>query len=227
MVEIPRNGMKVALINNYSEGFGEERIRRLKRILSSFPATFDVIQYHELPVRRRTNRDFDCLVLSGSNMNISNAGHRRKMEAEIRLTRDIEIPVLAICFGLQLTAHAFGAKVKRNENSGEWDKDITISILNDPEKLIGLSRVTVNVKHKDYVRPDDQELLKSFEVRAISADGALEYVQYAKHREKPLFCVQFHPECFDRTDEAVKRDGERIVHNFLGLAGVERNAAES
>jgi len=229
MAEIPGNRVKVALINNYSVGKGKERISRLTKILSTFPITLEIFSYQEIPVRRLMDGNFDCLILSGSGMNISDPDDRRKMGVEIRLIRDVEIPILGICFGLQLAAHAFGATIRRNEKSGEWGtdigKEIDISIMNDPEKIIGLSSVPVNVRHRDYVRPNDPEFLKSFEVRAISVDGALEYVQYAKHRERPLFCVQFHPECFDKTDDAVKMEGERIVHNFLRWAWGERNAA--
>ena len=229
MADIPGKRMKVALINNYSVGKGKERIGRLTNILSTFPITLEIFPYHEIPVRRLMDGDFDCLILSGSGMNISDPEDRRKMDAEIKLVRDIEIPVLAICFGLQLAAHAFGAKVGRNEKSEEWGaeigKEIDISILNDPEKIIGLSSVPVNVKHRDYVSPSDQEFIKSFEVYAISVDGDLEYVQYAKHRERPLFCFQFHPECFDKTRAAVKMEGARIVNNFLHWAWNETHAA--
>jgi len=225
MIETHRNGIKVALINNYSEGSGLERIPRLKHIFKLFPATFDEIQYHDLPVSERLNQEYDCVILSGSVMNISKPDHRQKMEAEIRLIRDIKIPVLGICFGLHLAAHAFGAKVEYNENSKERNTEIPIDIKNDPEKLIGVDRHTVNVWHKDYISPSDQKFLKLFEVRATSDDGRFKYVQYAKHKERPLFCVQFHPECFDDTDEAVRMDGERIIHNFLRFAKGESNVA--
>ncbi len=112
--EIPR----AALINNYSEGIGSERLRRLKASIESFPATVQTFLYNDVPVDEVRGGEFDCLILSGSDLNVSKRKEREKMDAEIKQLKEIEIPVLAICFGLHLAVYAYGGKIERNEGSG-------------------------------------------------------------------------------------------------------------
>jgi anthranilate/para-aminobenzoate synthase component II len=215
--QIPR----VVLINNYSEGKGSERLRRLEESIASFSATVQTFPYNDIPIDKVRGREFDCLVLSGSNLNVSNFTDRKKMVAEINLLKEIEIPVLAICFGLHLAVCAYGGKIERNESSGEFclphGKEIAIEIQNDPGRLICCPKVQVNVNHKDYVSPGDPQLLRSFEVSSLSTDKDKRYLQYAKHKEKAIFCVQFHPESFDSATPIVKDTGLRIIHNFLNI----------
>ena len=215
--QIPR----VVLINNYSKGNGSERLRRLQESIASFSATVQTFPYNDIPIDKVRGRKFDCLVLSGSNLNVSNITDSEKMVAEINLLKEIEIPVLAICFGLHLTVYAYGGKIERNESSGEfcspYGKEITIEIQNDPERLICCPKVQVNVNHRDYVSPDDPQLLKSFQVCSVSTDKDKRYLQYAKHKEKAILCVQFHPESFYSATPIVKDTGLRIIHNFLNI----------
>jgi GMP synthase-like glutamine amidotransferase len=217
--QIPR----AALINNYSETKGSERLRRLKASIELFPAIVQTFLYNDIPMEKLRRKEFDCLILSGSDLNVSNLTDRQKMDAEINQLKEIEIPVLAICFGLHLAVYAYGGKIERNESSDEfcipYGKEIAIEIQNDPDGLICCpkAQVQVNVNHKDYVSPDDPQLLKSFEVRSVSNDKDKRYLQYAKHKEKAIFCVQFHPESFDSATPIVQETGSRIIHNFLNI----------
>jgi len=210
--------MRVALINNYPDGHGEERIRRLSETIQSCGARLETFHFDAIPEGRLERGDFDCLVLSGSNLDVTNPEDLKLYAAEVELIRKTRLPVLAICYGHQLAAHAYGASVGRNVNTGEWGNDIELNVQGDVENILGAPRVWVNVKHKDFVASDDPQFLKSFEVRAISIDGPFRYVQYARHRERPIFSVQFHPECFDHTRPQVQRTGRDIIANFLDFA---------
>jgi GMP synthase-like glutamine amidotransferase len=162
--------LRVALIDNYSEGKGRERLGRLKATIESFPASVQTFQYNDIPIGKMGGGEFDCLILSGSDLNVSNPKHSQKMDAEINLLKRIQIPILAICFGLHLAVYAFEGTVERNDNSGEfclpYGKEILIEVPHDSDRLICFPKVNVNVNHKDYVPPDDQSLLRSFEVRS-------------------------------------------------------------
>ena len=153
--------LQAALINNFFGTAGKDRLRRLRTSIESFPATVHTFLYSEMEKVREG--EFDCMILSGSNLNVSNPKEREKMDDEINLIKEIEIPVLAICFGLHLAVHAYEGNIERNENSGEFSlptgKEIAIEIQTDPEELICCSnvQVQVNVNHKDYVSPDDPQ----------------------------------------------------------------------
>jgi len=214
--------LKVGLINNSLQGSPLKRLARIQDILRSFPADVEVFQFSALPMERMmAGNEFDCLVLAGSELNVSQ-GAAEQMAHEVRLIREARSPILAICYGHQLVLHAFGAKVLRNEGSGEFNapvgKDIRITVDIDPEGLIGSKRPQVNVSHKDYVPPEDPVFSGAFELRAVSRDGKRCYSQYAKHRQRPIYTVQFHPECYEGAGQEARETGGRVLLNFLKLS---------
>jgi len=219
--------IRVLLINNYSKGRGEERLKRLQESMKSFYSVVQIFYYDKIPVSQVKAGDFDCLVLSGSDLNVSDKSDREKMTTEINLLKEIKIPVLAICFGFHLLVYAYGGKIERNKNSGEFGesffpfgKEILIDIKDDPNKLICCSKIAVNVNHKDYVLPNDPQLNKSFEIYSVSTDKDKKYVQYVKHKEKMIFGVQFHPESFNDATQIVQDVGQDIIHNFLSITNL-------
>jgi hypothetical protein len=62
------------------------------------------------------------------------------------------------------------------------------------------------------------QLPAEFELLASTAETR---VQVIKHKDKPLYGTQFHPERYD----AEHLDGERLLRNFLRLAGLPAGAA--
>ena len=221
----PRPKLKIGLVNNSQQGAPLKRLARVRTILGSFPADVEMFQFSALPMERLAGHEFDCLMLAGSELNVSQ-GAADMMGDEVRLIQETRHPLLAICYGHQLVLHAFGAKVMRNEGSREYNapegRDIRIKVASDPEGLIGSRRPLVNVSHKDYVDPGDPIFGSTFELRAVSVDGKKRYSQYAKHRQRPIFTLQFHPECSDGASAEAKETGERVLFNFLKLATMLR-----
>jgi len=112
----------------------------------------------------------------------------------------LNIPILGICYGMQLINHHFGGTVKSDDN-GYYGQ--TYVNMHQCELFDGLSETeTVLLTHGDTVEsvPDD------FEVVAKSESDVICGIQ---HKEYPLFGVQFHPEV-DLTP-----NGKNIFHNFL------------
>jgi len=217
----PRPRLKIGLVNNSQQGAPLKRLARIQAILGAFPADVETFPFSGLPMERLAGPEFDCLLLAGSELNVSQ-GAACMMGDEVRLIQETKLPILAICYGHQLVLHAFGAKVLRNESSSEYNspdgKDIRITVEMDPEGLIGSKRVQVNVSHKDYVPPEDPAFGSLFELRAVSRDGKRTYSQYTKHRQRPIYTLQFHPECSDGACQEAKEAGERVLKNFLKLA---------
>ncbi|MDP3772790.1 MAG: glutamine-hydrolyzing GMP synthase [Gemmatimonadales bacterium] len=116
---------------------------------------------------------------------------------------DLGVPVLGVCYGMQLMAHLMGGEVK---NSGEREYGrAEVEILGSEDLFAGFgagSRATVWASHGDRVEvaPD------AWTVLARSANAP---VAAFRHRERPLFGVQFHPEVVH-----TPRGGE-IIQNFL------------
>lgn len=111
------------------------------------------------------------------------------------------IPVLGICYGQQLMAHALGGHVRKGDR-GEYGL-AQLEITHSDTILNGIEgRQQVWMSHRDVVAsvPDDFEVLASTETCAIAAMSS---------PARRLFAVQFHPEV------AHTPCGLTILKNFL------------
>jgi GMP synthase (glutamine-hydrolysing) len=116
---------------------------------------------------------------------------------------DLGVPVLGVCYGMQVMAHLTGGKVAP---SGEKEYGrAEIEVMGSDALFAGFApgtKTTVWASHGDRV----ELAADSFEVLAKSANAP---VAAFRHRSRPLFGVQFHPEV------AHTPRGAEIIHNFL------------
>ena len=119
-------------------------------------------------------------------------------------------PVLGICYGMHVIAHIEGGRVAPGPREyGRAELEIL-----EPDGVFGgfdeSERVTVWMSHGDHVETPPSE----YEVTARSAT-----VQIAgmRHRTRPVFGVQFHPEVAH-----TPRGGEVIANFLFGVCGAER-----
>ena len=120
-----------------------------------------------------------------------------------------KVPLLGVCLGHQSIAQAFGAKIVRADRLMHGKTD---EIHHDGCYLFaGLpSPITATRYHSLIVEPES--LSKDFEVTAWShtPEGTRE-IMGIRHREYPLFGLQFHPESF------LTLDGATILSQFLSV----------
>jgi len=112
---------------------------------------------------------------------------------------DLNIPILGICYGLQIIVDAMGGSINRT-NKREYGK-ATLSILSDQKLFHGIDSTTdVWMSHGDATKilPD------SFKSIA-STDNS----PYAAICSNNLYGVQFHPEVTHTLD------GTKILKNFI------------
>jgi GMP synthase (glutamine-hydrolysing) len=119
---------------------------------------------------------------------------------------ELGVPVLGICYGLQLLMQALGGRVEpaaRHEAGREYGRaELVRSDLVDP-LLEGVpSPSTVWMSHGDLIA----KLAPGFEVIATSANCPFAAV---RDRERRLWGIQFHPEV------AHTEHGARLLENFL------------
>jgi len=153
------------------------------------------------------NRDVDWIhafrpagiILSGGPNSVYDDG----APAVDKAVFDLGVPVLGVCYGMQLMAHLTGGKVAP---SGEKEYGrAEIEVTGSDALFAGFApgtRTTVWASHGDRV----ELAAESFEVLAKSANAP---VAAFRHRSRPLFGVQFHPEV------AHTPRGAEIIHNFL------------
>jgi GMP synthase (glutamine-hydrolysing) len=151
----------------------------------------------DLTAQQIKSAQVQALILSGGPASV-NAEFAPQLTAEIF---DLGLPMLGICYGLQLMAANFGARVHsdRYREYGRSQLDIK-----KPHPIVAGIEVgsTVWMSHGDHV----DTLPAGFEIIALSTNGALAILA---HTSRPLIGLQFHPEVMHTTQ------GRRILNNFL------------
>lgn len=219
--------IKIALINNYSSAALKTSAimnQRLENILmqdKDVLCAVDVFTYTDLPSLEKLNEEYHALVLSGSNYFLSDPETWRKFEPEMVLIRQCQLPTLGICYGLQLALSAYGGVIYHNaitdEESDTFDIEKTLSIKHDPEHFFPNAKFQAYLSHYEYFSLDDAVINEHFLIGAESQEDNRHYIQYARHLNKPLFCVQFHPETFPTASAKCKKDGKVFLQNFLNF----------
>jgi GMP synthase (glutamine-hydrolysing) len=122
---------------------------------------------------------------------------------------ELGVPVLGICYGMQLLAHRLGGAVSHSDASEYGSAELSVE---KPEGILAKlpSRLKVWMSHGDFVT----KAPPGFDIIASSPNSPAAAMQC---QAKRLYAVQFHPEVA-HTDK-----GMEIIKNFLfdicGCAG--------
>jgi len=189
---------RVLAVNNYSYA---ERFERLRKCFSDNGAEVTSMSW-EMSSAPKFN-EFDGVALSGSPDMMSEERVQEKYSVEVDAIRDAKAPILGVCFGHQMMAHAFGSEVVK-----------------DKENVLRFVRTTVLAKDPLFAGlPKDSLLLESRSeiVRSLPpgftllARSETSPIAAMKHEARPLYGVQFHPERYSTDNPA----GNRVVGNFV------------
>ena len=124
---------------------------------------------------------------------------------------DAGLPILGICYGMQTMAEEFGGRVEASDKSEFGFAQVNIVsgsvLLDDIEDRrldSGASQLDVWMSHGDKVTavPPDFEIVAATDSAPIAA---------MRHREKPFFGLQFHPE---------------VTHTLQGMRIIEKYVLE-
>ncbi len=119
---------------------------------------------------------------------------------------ELGIPILGICYGMQLIAHQLNGKVERAKTR-EYGK-AEVDFVSESSLVQGLSsKQVVWMSHGDHV----VELPEGFVIDASTESAPIAAMS---HRDKKVHAVQFHPEV--RHSE----QGNEMIRNFIyGVCG--------
>ena len=151
--------------------------------------------------------DADGIILSGGSPNVA-ADVDAMGNNGLYLDR-FEGPIFGICAGMQFISTHFGGVLGQGTVPEFGKVDLRISDHNGLFNGIP-DEIAVWASHNDEVK----EVPKDFIVSASSKDCAVEGI---RHRTRPIYGVQFHPEV-EHTEYGVK-----MFENFLGIIEVLKN----
>ena len=192
--------VKVLAVNNYPT---RERFERLEGCLRDNGAAVTSVDWGDASTSSFDS--FDGVALSGSPDMMSEPRVQEKYTKEVRAILETRSPILGVCFGHQMMAHAFGSKVvKDGQHVLEM---VPTEVLADDPLFEGLPRSLTLLESRHEVV---QSLPKGFKLLARSATSKIATM---KHSSRPLYGVQFHPERYTKENP----DGNSVVGNFVRL----------
>ncbi len=158
---------------------------------------YSEIHSHKITLEEVKNFNPAGIILSGGPMSVYDSDAPDLDEEMLK----INVPVLGICYGLQIISKKLGGKVEPAK-----DREYGRAILNIIETSPLLTDVNVQsqvwMSHGDFLT----ELPEGFKVIAKSDHSP---IGAAENIARKIFGVQFHPEVI-HTDE-----GKKIIQNFL------------
>jgi GMP synthase (glutamine-hydrolysing) len=166
---------------------------------------FSELLPHHVGVEEVRKRQPRGVILSGGPASVYAPGAPRLQHRLL----DLGVPVLGICYGMQLLVHELGGRVEQAEVGEFGRSDLTVS---DPGLLLaGMPREqTCWMSHRDAVF----EPPPGFTALASSTASPVAAVEDA---ERGIYGIQFHPEVVHTPY------GQEILTRFLGeVCGCER-----
>jgi len=174
-----------------------------------------VTNFDDITLNYQITNDFDAIVISGSAARIVQASDRAKFENVEMIIKNCCVPLLGICFGHQLLCWTFGAEV------GSLPKQVAnqfehVRVIQSNEIFAGFKQwqtIPLSENHYDYVIKDSLGRAGF----TLLADSVSCEVEAVKHKTKPFWGVQFHPERITINNKTYP-DGHRIIENFFARA---------
>ncbi|HET9636215.1 MAG TPA: aminodeoxychorismate/anthranilate synthase component II [Gemmatimonadaceae bacterium] len=179
--------------------------------------TYNLVQYlgelGERPVVKRNDEiSVDDIGTMGASRIVISPGPCTPTEAGISVPTirkwGTRIPILGVCLGHQAIGEAYGGKVVRAQTLMHGK---TSRVTHDGKGIFSGVRNPLTVMRYHSLVIETKSLPKELDVIACSSDDPNE-IHAVKHREHPVWGVQFHPESI------LTECGKEILRNFLSIA---------
>ncbi len=182
----------ILIVNNAEAGI-TEFAEPIEKIIAASGSSSDFIEYADC---LNLNFDeFDGAILTGSPQGDDIVEHHLPYFMWIK---NFNKPILGICAGHHITGFMFGSRLLRSKEPESGDFNVEI-IKQDPLFVKMPNIITVKQMHKDSITlPADFELLATSQTCKN---------QLMKHKHKPLYTCQFHPEFYNH----------QLILNFINL----------
>lgn len=178
MKALANTNQEMILVLDFGSQYNQLITRRVREI-----GVYSELHPHHLPVEEIKKKNVKGIIFSGGPNNVNDEYAWKCDEAIF----DLGIPILGICYGMQLIAKTFGGKVESAENHREYGK--TEIVVKNQTKLFQDTpqKQIVWMSHGDVVT----EAPQGFSVDAVSSKNIAASISDG---ERGIYAVQFHPE---------------------------------
>ena len=156
-----------------------------------------VYPYNKIKSKVLINKNLSGIILSGGPNSVKDV-KSPKLDKKIL---SLKIPILGICYGLQLLCKEFKGKIGQSSS-----REYGHSLINHNNKSLlfkGIKRTSqVWMSHGDHIEREPNK----FVVTSYSNKNVISSIE---NKKKMIFGLQFHPEVYHSLD------GKKILSNFL------------
>lgn len=189
----------VLLIDNY-DSFSYNLVQLIGELTDG---NIKVVRNDEITIDEIRKMNPESIILSPGPGKPEDAGI---CDDVVRQLKD-EYPILGVCLGHQSICEVFGAKVTYAKQLMHG-KQSEMTILKEDPIFEGLGESFKGARYHS-LSADRNTIPDELEVIAI--DGKDGEVMAVKHKEYPIYGLQFHPE------SVLTPEGKKLVNNFLKL----------
>ena len=195
----------ILLIDNY-----DSFVYNLYQFISVEDPDVRLVRNDRITPEEALSMEPDAIVISPGPGKPSDAG------VCIELIRQLKgrIPILGVCLGHQAIGEAFGATVTHASRLMHGKTSLLTDVADDI--IFKGIKKPVQVARYHSLSVQESTLPEELEVTARSDDGEL---MAMRHREYPIYGLQFHPE------SVMTPDGSAMIRNFLEAAGTAVNGS--
>ena len=179
--------------------FGSQVTKLIARRIRELGVYSDIITPTEA-AKLKTYKNIKGFILSGGPATVT----KDKFQGVPKKIFQQEIPVLGICYGLQLMAKIFGGKIKSSKKRREFGRAYLIKKRSSQLTRYFNFSGSVWMSHEDAV----VKLPKNFKTIASTKDSKFTIIENTKDK---IYGVQFHPEVTHT------ENGKQIFENFIFL----------
>ena len=178
--------------------FGSQVTKLIARRIRELGVYSEIVNPEEIKTLKQFN-NIKGIILSGGPSTVT----RQKFQTIPKKIFTKKIPILGICYGLQLIAKLFGGKIKSSKKKREFGRAyIFQKKKSEITKNFFKNQNSVWMSHEDAV----VKLPKNFKMIAYTKSSKLTIIENSK---KKIYGIQFHPEVTHT------ENGKQIFKNFL------------
>lgn len=195
----------VVLVLDYGSQYTQLIARRVREL-----SIMSVLLPGDADMDRIKSFNPKVVILSGGPNSVHLDGAPKVPDTFFAWAQENKVPVLGICYGMQLIVHLLGGKVNTAVHGGEYGR-MPIHIEKNSSLFSGISEPSLNVwmSHGD----EAVQLPTDFKVVGKSQQGAIVAVE---NTVRNIYGLQYHPEV-----NHSERGTDVLKHFLLNIAGLK------